>query len=303
MQYIWEQLNHICTKTQVFFWLSGRKKRPGLYKFTLNISELLFALLHRFEFSLSVTLKLSAIVTILLTLGCSSHKTPDVIERSGGVHYYAKSNDRVHIVRKGDTLFSIAKFYRRKVTTIAKCNKLRYPYTIYPGQKLTTYCSLNNNRIKGKQSHSSQKNNKKPSNINKKRKKPRNVEQFTVKGRWRWPTIGHVVKRFQSGNQAKTGLEIGGKYRQKVFAARSGKVVYSGSGLIGYGKLIIVKHDKRFLTAYGYNAEILVKEGDKVKAGQVIAKMGRSSSNKAALFFELRRDGKPVNPLRYLPSK
>ena len=264
MQYTWEQLSHICHKV-----LSNK---------------ILF-------------------VTFLLTLGCSSRPAPDVIERSGSLTYHSSRNDRVHIVRKGETLYSIARYYQRKVSTIAKCNKLRHPYTIYPGQKLATYCSVNNNRIKSKQAHSSQYKNKKPSNINKKSKKPRNVEQFTVNGRWRWPTIGHVVKRFQSGNQAKTGLEIGGKFRQKVVAARSGKVVYSGSGLIGYGKLIIVKHDKRFLTAYGYNAELLVKEGDIVKAGQVIARMGRSSSNKAALFFELRRDGKPVNPLRYLPKK
>ncbi len=242
-------------------------------------------------------------VIFLLTLGCSSRPPPPIIERSGVLSYHSNPNDRVHIVRKGETLFSIAKYHGRKVQTLARCNKLRYPYTIYPGQKLATYCSVNNNSINNKRTHSSQNKNKKASNINKKTKKTRNVDQFTVSERWRWPTIGHVVRRFQSGNQAKTGIEVGGKFRQKVFAARSGKVVYSGSGLIGYGKLIIVKHDKRFLTAYGYNAELLVKEGDIVKAGQVIAKMGRNSSNKAALFFELRKDGKPINPLRYLPRK
>ncbi len=291
MQYILEQLSHICFEKFRLFPASAGKNlfnSPQISLIYLPASNIV---------------KLILIVTILLTFGCSTSKPPGVVERSSNISYYANRNDRVHIVRKGETLYSIARFYGRKVQTIAKCNKLRHPYTIYPGQKIATYCSVNNNRIKSKQTHSSQKRNKKVSNINKKRKKARNVDQFTVNERWRWPTIGHVVKRFQSGNQAKTGLEISGRFRQKITAARSGKVVYSGSGLIGYGKLIIVKHDKRFLTAYGYNAELLVKEGDKVKAGQVIARMGRSSSNKAALFFELRRDGKPVNPLRYLPKK
>ena len=303
MQYIWEQLSRTCHDMLNYFWCFFRIVKSGLLH-PFGSKFLLFCAQFEKELNLKNALAHGILtVTFLLTLGCSSRPPPDVIERSGSYSHHANRNSRVHIVRKGETLYSIARYYRKNVSTIAKCNKLRYPYTIYPGQKLATYCSANNNRIKSKQTHSSQIKNKKPSNINKKSKKARNVEQVTVKGRWRWPTIGHVVRRFQSGNQAKTGLEIGGKYRQKVVAARSGKVVYSGSGLIGYGKLIIVKHDKRFLTAYGYNAELLVKEGDKVKAGQVIARMGRSSAKKAALFFELRKDGKPVNPLRYLPKK
>lgn len=242
-------------------------------------------------------------VVFLLTTGCSSSGKPQVIERGSSSLYKQNKKNKIHVVHRGDTLFSIASYYGKKVSTLAKCNKLRHPYTIHPGQKIATTCSLNNNRIKSKQPHSSQIKNKKDRYINKKGKKSRNVEQVTVLTRWRWPTIGHVVRRFQPGNQGKTGLEIGGKYRQSIYAAEAGKVVYSGSGLIGYGKLIIVKHSKRFLTAYGYNSELLVKEGDSVKSGQAIAKMGRSPSNRAALFFELRKDGKPVNPMRYLPKK
>ena len=89
--------------------------------------------------------------------------------------------------------------------------------------------------------------------------------------------------------------------------AAPGKVVYAGSGLAGYGRLIIVKHNEKFLSAYAYNKKLLVKEGDVVKAGQKIAKMGSVSTNgkagRAKLHFEIRRNGKPVNPLRYLPRK
>jgi lipoprotein NlpD len=87
-----------------------------------------------------------------------------------------------------------------------------------------------------------------------------------------------------------------------IVAASDGSVVYSGSGLIGYGQLIIVKHNKRYLSAYAHNNKILVKEGDTVKGGQRIAEMGRSGSIRAMLHFEIRRDGKPIDPMRYLPK-
>lgn len=117
---------------------------------------------------------------------------------------------------------------------------------------------------------------------------------------WAWPTKGKVVKKFsQSGNK---GLDIAGQLGQPVNSAAPGKVVYSGSGLIGYGQLIIVKHNKSHLSAYAYNDRLLVKEGDRVKGGQRIATMGRSGNRHARLHFEIRKDGKPVDPLRYLPK-
>jgi lipoprotein NlpD len=118
--------------------------------------------------------------------------------------------------------------------------------------------------------------------------------------RWRWPAKGKVVTSFsRSGGK---GIDIAGKFGQVIVAASDGSVVYSGSGLIGYGQLIIVKHNKRYLSAYAHNNKILVKEGDTVKGGQRIAEMGRSGSNRAMLHFEIRRDGKPTNPVRYLPK-
>jgi lipoprotein NlpD len=99
----------------------------------------------------------------------------------------------------------------------------------------------------------------------------------------------------------KKGIDIGGKPGQPILSAADGKVVYSGSGLVGYGRLIIIKHNDSLLSAYGHNSELLVAEGDYVKAGQVIAKMGSSGTSSTRLYFEIRQDGKPVNPLRYLP--
>jgi len=106
-----------------------------------------------------------------------------------------------------------------------------------------------------------------------------------------------------SGDQTKQGIDIAGNEGDPVSATADGEVVYSGNGLIGYGELIIVKHNASFLSAYGHNRARLVKEGDKVKAGQAIAEMGSSASSRDELHFEIRKNGKPVNPLEYLPAR
>ena len=120
---------------------------------------------------------------------------------------------------------------------------------------------------------------------------------------WRWPADGKVVGTFFAGDQTKQGLDIAGKAGDPVRAAAAGEVVYSGNGLIGYGELVIVKHNANFLSAYGHNRKRLVKEGDKVTAGQEIAEMGSSSASRDELHFEIRKNGKPVNPLDYLPAQ
>ena len=120
---------------------------------------------------------------------------------------------------------------------------------------------------------------------------------------WRWPADGKVVGTFVSGDQTRQGLDIAGSAGDPVRAAADGEVVYSGNGLIGYGELVIVKHNANFLSAYGHNRKRLVKEGDRVKAGQEIAEMGATSASRDELHFEIRKNGKPVNPLDYLPAK
>ncbi|HVX03735.1 MAG TPA: peptidoglycan DD-metalloendopeptidase family protein [Rhodanobacteraceae bacterium] len=121
---------------------------------------------------------------------------------------------------------------------------------------------------------------------------------------WQWPASGKVVGGFEAGGGGDgAGLNITGNMGDPVRAAASGTVVYSGNGLIGYGELIIIKHNDTFLSAYGHNSKRLVKEGDHVSAGQEIALMGASGAPRVELHFEIRKDGKPVDPLGYLPQR
>ncbi|MCK9515162.1 MAG: peptidoglycan DD-metalloendopeptidase family protein [Ottowia sp.] len=116
-----------------------------------------------------------------------------------------------------------------------------------------------------------------------------------------WPAKGTLLARFDG--EKNKGIAIGGKAGDPIRAAADGSVVYAGAGLRGYGNLVIVKHDDTFLTAYAHNQKLLVKEDQKVRQGQVIAEMGSSDADRVKLHFELRRDGKPVDPLPYLPAQ
>lgn len=118
---------------------------------------------------------------------------------------------------------------------------------------------------------------------------------------WSWPATGKVVTSYSEAANLK-GIGIGGKAGQPVLASASGKVVYAGSGLRGYGKLVIIKHNKSYLSVYAHNSEILVKEGQSVAKGQKIAEMGNTDADQVKLHFEIRRQGKPVDPLKYLPA-
>jgi lipoprotein NlpD len=117
---------------------------------------------------------------------------------------------------------------------------------------------------------------------------------------WIWPSPGKVVQTYDGKNK---GLDIAGKVGDAVIAAADGKVVYSGNGLRGYGNLIVVKHNESFLSAYAHNRSNLVTEGQAVKRGQKIAEMGNSDADRVKLHFEIRRQGKPVDPLKYLPER
>lgn len=121
-----------------------------------------------------------------------------------------------------------------------------------------------------------------------------------VAGGWLWPTDGKIAGRY---NATSKGLDITGKSGQTIVAAADGKVVYSGSGLRGYGKLVIIKHNKTFLSAYAHNSALSVKEGQAVKKGQKIAEMGNTDADQVKLHFEIRRYGKPVDPENYLAKR
>jgi lipoprotein NlpD len=121
---------------------------------------------------------------------------------------------------------------------------------------------------------------------------------------WQWPTRGgKLVQTFNARTPGKQGVDVAGNMGQPVYSAAPGQVVYSGGGLNRYGKLIIVKHNETFLSAYAHNKRLLVKEGERLKAGQIIAEMGSTGTNTTKLHFEIRRNGKPVDPLKYLPKK
>lgn len=118
---------------------------------------------------------------------------------------------------------------------------------------------------------------------------------------WMWPTQGRMIAEFSEAKSSK-GIDIAGTAGQAVYAAAAGKVVYSGAGLRGYGKLVIIKHNVIYLSAYAHNQQILVKEGQVVTRGQKIAEMGNTDADQVKLHFEIRQMGKPVDPLKYLPD-
>lgn len=120
--------------------------------------------------------------------------------------------------------------------------------------------------------------------------------------KWGWPADGTLASRFRSAD-AIPGIEIAGKPGSSIRAAADGVVVYSGNGLVGYGELVIIKHNDSFLSAYGHNSKRLVKEGQRVSAGQVIAEMGSTGASRTELEFQIRKDGNPVDPLEYLPPR
>ncbi|OZB74172.1 MAG: hypothetical protein B7X37_06535 [Halothiobacillus sp. 14-55-98] len=124
---------------------------------------------------------------------------------------------------------------------------------------------------------------------------------------WKWPVNGRVLSHFIDQSNQQKGLILGGAIGEPVRASAAGEVVYAGNGLPGYGNLLIIKHNSTWLSAYGYNRSLLVKEGQTVRAGQVVATMGRrdgrAKDKTGSLLFQIRRDGKPVDPMAYLPSR
>ncbi len=230
----------------------------------------------------------------------------------------APRNVSFHKVRRGETLYSIAFQHRKDFRKLARLNGIRKPYTIYVGQKIRLKSSKKHHvshsakskkaQVRKKTYKSTQKKSSKSLKKNKKASKKTKKSasnQGYVKGRiyWQWPAKGMIINKFSRKSATKKGVDIAGRLGQAVKASAAGKIVYSGSGLRGYGRLIIVQHNERFLSAYAHNRKLLVKEGQQVKQGQRIAEMGRSGTDRVKLHFEIRSDGNPVDPLRYLPKR
>jgi len=269
----------------------------------------------------------------LLLLGCSSRDKPaQVVGLSSAIPLKDRVKDSIsssqYIVKKGETLYSIAWRANSDVRQLAALNKIYSPYKIYPGQKLflvAKKAAKSTRASKDKPLH--KKSTKSSSSVNKKStpktlastkkqaygknvspkkiaQKPLSKSSFSKKiKRWQWPVNGKVLEYFSNSLQGNKGINIAGRRSTKIRAAANGKVVYAGDALRGYGKLIIIKHNEDYLSAYAHNDQILVKEEQKIQLGDVIAKMGSTDAPTVMLHFEVRFRGKSVNPLKYLPKR
>ncbi|MDG2527097.1 peptidoglycan DD-metalloendopeptidase family protein [Stenotrophomonas sp. HITSZ_GD] len=204
-------------------------------------------------------------------------------------------------INKGDTLYAIARRTNVSPLDLAAWNNLSSPDTIYPGQTLKLYPG--GGAVASRPVPASGGGSAAAPAVSRPAPVAPTPTPAASGFSWRWPADGVVVGNFVAGETTKQGIDIGGSNGQAVKAAADGVVVYSGSGLVGYGELIIIKHNEQWLSAYGHNRKRLVNEGQVVKASQQIAEMGRSGATRDMLHFEIRYNGKPVDPLIYLPKK
>jgi len=233
------------------------------------------------------------------------------------------NRDRVttgqYIVQRGDTLWSIAFRFGWDWKELAQRNGIAPPHVIYPGQRI---------RFDGRRPSNVAANPPARPPVQAPRTNPPVVATpvpapppivrapqaapaattpikpvaRSASG-WAWPANGQIIGRFSSNGSLNKGIDIAGELGQPVLAASDGSVVYAGSGLRGYGELVIIKHNDTYVSAYGHNRRLLVQEGQQVKAGQTIAEMGSTGTDRVKLHFEIRRQGKPVDPQQYLPKR
>ncbi len=239
---------------------------------------------------------------------------------SGCAIFGISSEPEEYVIQQGDTMYSIAWQNDLDFRELAAWNGIKPPYVIRPGQKILLEPPAGFVYAPGKKQVAGQ-NEPEPAAVTttplpsqqsidvKPASEPATPPQTVVATapplassiKWRWPVDGELLAAEVAS--INSGIDIAGKLGQPVRAAAGGKVVYSGSGLRGYGQLVIVKHEDNYLSAYGYNRRLLVRQGDEVHIGQPIAEMGEGPQRKAVLHFEIRRGGKSLNPLQLLPSR
>ena len=215
-----------------------------------------------------------------------------------------------YTVKSGDSLMSISRKSGVSYSNLIRINHLQKPYGIYTGQRI--YLKSNSSSesladripqkvvpVAGGNTQATANSTAVPASVATAPTKVVSGKSRAVSGvSWMWPARGTVIRNFSSTNK---GIDIAGSRGQNVNAAASGQVVYSGNALRGYGNLIIINHDNEYLSAYAHNDMLLVKEGQRVKKGQVIAKMGSTDASRVMLHFEIRYRGNSVNPRKYLP--
>ena len=283
----------------------------------MNISSLKLAAFKK------QSLHLAILFCCIISFSCSNRRQPAPVSelyqgktfRDFKQQAYAANT---YQVKTGDTLYSIAWYSGNDYKDLAIINKIPPPYQIKPGQVLTLVklpktIKSKSNKHSGPTSKviinqsvdrpKKQAYGKSEHKVNKGSVGP-TIGQFPERVKsWQWPTSESVSRRFSAKEQGNKGLDFLGKLGLPILAAADGKIVYTGDALRGFGKLIIIKHSDAYLTAYAHNDNMLVKEQQWVRAGQKIATMGRSGTDKVKLHFEVRYKGKSVDPLRYLPIR
>lgn len=250
--------------------------------------------------------------------GCASSTNAPVVDRkhrsqsTGRQKAVRPVTSGSYVVRPKDTLYSIAFRFGRDWKELAASNGIAAPYTIKPGQVIhlsrrpaTATRTATPARQTASTARPAAKPAAKPAASKPVASKPAPAKPVpaAVRGKWLWPAEGTVISRYSSSTTLNKGIDIAGKIGQPVRSTAKGTVVYAGSDLRGYGELIIIKHDDTFISAYGHNRRLLVNEGQQVAAGQQIAEMGSTGTDRVKLHFEIRRQGTPVDPLKYLPAR
>lgn len=236
---------------------------------------------------------------------------------SGGLSRTTFQPD-VYVVRPGDTIYSIAWRYQIDPDQLIRWNGIDDPDRLRVGRRLrlSPDASLERTATRRDRGSSVSSPDREPGQAGgaTRAADEGSAEEASGKtesdpapaghpGRWRWPTDGRLVGTFADGRVPGRGVDISGSAGQPIVATAAGEVVYSGEGLQAYGRLVIIRHEGEYLSAYAHNSEVLVREGQRVTAGQQIARMGGDGEDGPLLHFEIRRRGKPVDPLDYLPSR
>lgn len=211
-----------------------------------------------------------------------------------------------YVVKRGDTLYSIAFRHKVDYKDLARWNRIGRDYVIHPGQTLRLYAPGGSAaRASGPKAPNTTQAKAPPPKASGPKAPPKPSAPRQPTGppvQWQWPVTGGTATLTTRPNGGQ-GLMIVGQLGEDVRSAGSGRVVYTGSGLLGYGQLIIVKHNETYLSAYGHLQSVLAKEGDSVAAGQRIATMGNGPQGSPLLYFEIRVNGTPGNPLSLLPQR
>ena len=224
------------------------------------------------------------LVVLPAIVGCTATSDVPVVERTQPPS--KKVNH--HWVAEGETLYAIAWRYNLDIEQLARVNRLDLREKIYVGQKLRLDVP-DTGRIEKRRA------------IERTAYSPSAEKRKRNDSIWHWPTRGTVTKKFSyAGNVGHKGIAIKARKGQPVLASQKGVVVYAGSGLPAYGNLLIVKHPENYLSAYAHNSKLMVGEGTQVSVGQKIAEVGATGTNHEHLYFEIRKKGKPVNPMSLL---